>query len=179
MDWIGHHNDICHWALGEDRGGPTRVEAKNFTKTKAKTYNAPPHYEVHCEYQNGIRTSMGPHNRMGMKVIGTQGWVYVTRGKIECSKPALLEPGFCPGPFKGYLSQNHTRNFLDCVKSRKEAICPAETAHRSITPGHLGYVSNTLGRALKWNAQKEEIIGDNEAQKLLTQMHHRKPWILG
>jgi hypothetical protein len=68
---------------------------------------------------------------------------------------------------------------LDCVKSRKEAICPAETAHRSITPGHLGYVSNTLGRALKWNAQKEEIIGDNEAQKLLTQMHHRKPWILG
>ena len=44
----GLHNDICHWALGEDRGGPTRVEAKNFTKSKAKSYNAPPRYEVHC-----------------------------------------------------------------------------------------------------------------------------------
>ena len=179
MDWIGHHNDICHWALGEDRGGPTRVEAKNFTQTKAKTYNAPPHYEVHCEYAGGIRTSMGPHNTMGMKVIGTEGWVHVTRGKITCSKPALLKPDFNPGPFKGYLSPGHTRNFLDCVKSRKETICPAETAHRSITPGHLGYVSNTLGRALKWDAKKEQVTGDAEAQKLLTQMTHRKPWTLG
>ena len=65
------------------------------------------------------------------------------------------------------------------MKSRKETICPAETAHRSITPGHLGYVSNTLGRALKWDAKKEQIIGDAEAQKLLTQMTHRKPWTLG
>jgi hypothetical protein len=62
------------------------------------------------------------------------------------------------------------------VKSRKAAICPAETAHRSVTPGHLGYVSNALGRALKWDAKKEQIIGDKEASALINKLDHRKPW---
>ncbi|MDP6796178.1 MAG: gfo/Idh/MocA family oxidoreductase, partial [Verrucomicrobiota bacterium] len=78
-----------------------------------------------------------------------------------------------------YKSAHHVRNFMDCVKSRKPAICPAETAHRSITPGHLGYVSEALGRALKWNPKTEQVIGDNEANALLNKMHHRKPWTLG
>ena len=62
------------------------------------------------------------------------------------------------------------------MKSRKPANCPAETSHRSITPGHLGYVSNTLGRALNWDPKKEQIIGDKEASELLNKMYHREPW---
>jgi hypothetical protein len=42
----------------------------------------------------------------------------------------------------------------------------------------LGYVSNALGRALKWDSKKEQIIDDNEANALLNKMHHRKPWTL-
>ena len=55
MDWIGHHNDIAHWVLGEDQGGPTRVEAKNFNWSPVSVYKAPVTYEVHCEYAGGIR----------------------------------------------------------------------------------------------------------------------------
>ena len=178
MDWIGHHNDICHWALGEDHGGPTRVEAKNFTKSKSKSYDAPPRYEVHCEYADGIKTSIGSHNRMGVKVIGEDGWVYVTRGRMEASNPAWTKLDFNAGKVKAYVSPGHTRNFVDGVKSRKEAICPAETAHRSITPGHLGYVSNVLGRALKWDPKTEKVIGDKEASELINKLDHRKPWSL-
>ena len=178
MDWIGHHNDIAHWGLGEDRGGPIRVEARNFTWIPVPVYKAPEHYEVHCEYAGGIRTSIGTHNKMGTKFIGEEGWVYVNRGKLNASNPDWLKSGFTPGKFKAYKSGNHTRNFLESVKSRKPAICPAETSHRSITPGHLGYVSNALGRALKWDPKKEQIIDDNEANALLNKMHHRKPWTL-
>jgi hypothetical protein len=178
MDWIGHHNDIAHWGLGEDRGGPIRVEARNFTWISVPVYKAPEHYEVHCEYAGGIRTSIGTHNKMGTKFIGEEGWVYVNRGKLNASNPDWLKSGFNPGKFKAYKSGNHTRNFLESVKSRKPAICPAETSHRSITPGHLGYVSNALGRALKWDPKKEQIIDDNEANALLNKMHHRKPWTL-
>ena len=179
MDWIGHHNDIAHWALGEDQGGPTRVEARNFNWSPVPVYKAPVNYEVHCEYAGGIRSSIGTHNPMGARFIGEDGWVYVNRGKLDVSNRDWLKPGFVPGEFKAYKSANHVRNFLDCIRSRKPAICPAETAHRSITPGHLGYVSEALGRALNWDPKTEQVIGDSEAQALLTKMHHRKPWTLG
>ena len=55
---------------------------------------------------------------------------------------------------------------------------PGETGHRSITPGHLGYVSYDLSRAIRWDAKREEIIEDAEAQKKLMAMSHRKPWQL-
>ena len=74
------------------------------------------------------------------------------------------------------MSNDHKRNFLDCVRSRKACIAPAETGHRSVTPGHLGFVSHKLGRKLKWDPAKEVIVGDDEAQKLLMTVDYRKPW---
>jgi len=179
MDWIGHHNDIAHWVLGEDQGGPTRVKAKNFSWSPVSVYKAPVDYEVHCEYAGGIRSSIGTHNRMGARFIGEDGWVYVNRGKLDASNRDWLKAGFVPGEFKAYKSTHHVRNFLECIRSRKPPICPAETSHRSITPGHLGYISEALGRALKWNPKTEQVIGDSEANELLNKMHHRKPWTLG
>ena len=116
------------------------------------------------------------YKRQGVKVIGEDGWVYVTRGRMEASNPAWTKLDFNAGKVKAYVSPGHTRNFVDGVKSRKEAICPAETAHRSITPGHLGYVSNALGRALKWDPKTEKVIGDKEASELINKLDYRKPW---
>ena len=95
MDWIGHHNDICHWALGEDRGGPTRVEAKNFTQSKAKSYNAPPHYEVYCESAGSTNTILGSHNRIGVPVIVEDGWAYATRRTVTASNPHFGKRSSC------------------------------------------------------------------------------------
>ena len=53
------------------------------------------------------------------------------------------------------------------------------TVSSSVTPGHLAYVSNDVGRPLQWNAMKGEIIGDEEAQNLLTAHPYRSPWVLG
>ena len=72
----------------------------------------------------------------------------------------------------------HTRNFLDCVKSRKPCVAPAETAHRSITPGHLAYVSQKLGRVLAWDPRRETILDDTEAQRLLMRTDYRAAWPL-
>ncbi|MEM9366757.1 MAG: hypothetical protein AAGD07_12245 [Planctomycetota bacterium] len=70
----------------------------------------------------------------------------------------------------------HMGNFLDCIKSREACISPAETTHRSITPGHLGYVSHTLGRRLTWDPQSERIVGDEKATRLLMANEVRDPW---
>ena len=76
-----------------------------------------------------------------------------------------------------YRSDNHQRNFIDCVLSRQEPIAPIEHAHRSITIAHLGNIAMLLGRDLKWNPKKEKFIGDSEANKMLSRSY-RAPWKL-
>ena len=78
---------------------------------------------------------------------------------------------------KLYESPGHWRNFLDCVKSRQQTIAPAQTAHHSAIPGHLGLISMLVGRKLNWSVKDEKIIGDDEAGKLLSRPY-RAPYQL-
>jgi predicted dehydrogenase len=71
--------------------------------------------------------------------------------------------------------QRHARNFLDCVKSRKEPVTDLESGHRVVTACHLANVSMKVGRKLAWDAAKEEVVGDPEANRLLVRPY-RKPW---
>ena len=178
MDWIGHHNDIAHWGLGMDKSGPEEVEAVNWTFPETKIYNTPVNYEIRCKYAGGILTSISDRHTSGVKWIGENGWLTVDRGKINASNREWIRESFDRGPVKAYVSLNHYRNFLDGIRSRKICITPAETAHRSITPGHLGLVSQIVGRPLRWDPKSETVIGDRKADKLLKKVQYRKPWKL-
>ncbi len=179
MDWIGHHNDIAHWAIRADSSGPTKVEAVGWTFPDTDVYDTPHQYEIRCEYEGGIKTSISSMNLLGTKFIGDEGWVHVTRGRLTASDKRWATKEFAIDVEDIYHSENHARNFLDCVKSRETCIAPAETGHRSITPGHLGYVSSSLGRPLTWDSKTETVVGDEEANKLLHTHQYRKPWQAG
>ncbi len=176
MDWIGHHNDIAHWALGVDLSGPTLVNAVNWVYPETKIYNTPFQYEIQTEYPGGITGSISSKNKQGLKIIGEEGWVYVRRGKIDASQRDWFKKDFKTGSQDVQASLGHARNFLDCIKSRKSCIAPAENAHRSITPGHLGYVSAQVGRSLKWDSKQEIIVGDEQANQILNKMKYREDW---
>jgi len=179
MDWIGHHNDIAHWGMGWDNTGPVEVQAVGFVyPDRLDVWNAAYAYEVQCKYANGTTTSISSKNRMGTKWIGESGeWVFVDRGKFETSKPEWKAKDFDRGAIKAYESRSHEGNFIDCVKSRKPTICTAETGHRSITPGHLGLVSQARGgKLLKWDPEKEIVTNDQEANALL-KFTPRKPHV--
>jgi predicted dehydrogenase len=173
MDWIGHHNDIAHWGLGCESSGPVHVEARGWTWSKAKSYDTPVNFEIVSEYAGCVEGIISTNLRNGAKWIGEDGWVWVDRGKIEASNPEWLAEGFLPGSWKGYASPGHQRNFIDCVKSRAATAAPAENGHRSITPGHLGLISARLGRGLKWDPAKEQVVGDEEAQTALMKIEYR------
>ncbi|MHC4097295.1 MAG: hypothetical protein ACYSU3_14725 [Planctomycetota bacterium] len=66
---------------------------------------------------------------------------------------------------------------MDCVKSRKLTICPAEVGHRSISVGLLGEIAMLTGRKIRWNPETEKIIGDDKASALLGRSY-REPWVL-
>ena len=178
MDWIGHHNDIAHWGLGADTGGPKTVEAVGWTKPGTPVYDGPADYEIRCQYPGEVSLVISSKIEGGTRWTGTDGWVWVNRGRIQASNPEWLKPAFGPGEFRAYESPGHHQNFLECIRSRRPCVAPAETAHRSITPGHLGFVSNRLGRPLQFDPENRRIIGDREAQGLLTKVDYRGDWKL-
>lgn len=176
MDWIGHHNDIAHWAIGQQRSGPVRVEAVDWVYPETDVYNTPHQYTIRSEYAGGITSTISSSNPIGLKVIGSKGWVFARRGKIEASDNRWLAKDFQPGSIRVAQSDNHAANFLENVRSRGECIAPAEIAHRSITPGHLAYVSAAIGKPLQWDPATEIIVGNEQADKLLKTVDYREPW---
>jgi len=75
------------------------------------------------------------------------------------------------------LEVTHTRNFLDCVKTRKECNCPAEAGHRSTSTALLANIAYDRKRHIIWDAKNERVINDPEANKLLS-YEYRSPWKL-
>ena len=87
----------------------------------------------------------------------------------------MLKHKFGPDDKRLYYSANHMGNFLECVKSRKDTICPAEVGHRSASLCHLGAISMRLNRKLAWNPEKEEFVNDDEANRWRSR-EMRQPW---
>jgi predicted dehydrogenase len=70
----------------------------------------------------------------------------------------------------------HTRNFLDCVKSRQSPVSDLQSGHEVATACHLANISLRLGgRKLVWNSDKERVVGDAEANAMLVRPY-RAPW---
>jgi hypothetical protein len=74
-----------------------------------------------------------------------------------------------------FKSENHYRNFIDCIISRKDPIAPAEVGHRSITISHLGNIAMMLEQDLDWDPEKEQFINNFAANQLLHRQM-REPW---
>jgi len=172
LDWIGHHCDIAHWGLDMDStGGPSEIEGEGEFPNPKAIWNTCTKYRVSLKYPKGITmTIAGGHGdiRSGTKWIGTEGWVWVDRGGFDASNLEWFQKLPDSAKVRLYKSDNHQANFIECVKSRKPTITPAETAHHSAIPGHLGLISMLVKRRIHWDATKEVIVGDPEASRLLS-----------
>jgi hypothetical protein len=63
------------------------------------------------------------------------------------------------------------------VKAREKPFADIEAGHRSSVPGHLSNISYRVGRKVRWDAKAEKIVGDSEANALVSR-EYRKPWVL-
>jgi predicted dehydrogenase len=176
MDWVGHHLDIAHWGLGFDLSGPNEVEGHGQFPSPDAVWNTATEFRVDMKYPDNIRIALSAGNddiKTGTKWIGEDGWVYVNRGKFDASDEDWMDIKELPddvAKIKLYHSTNHYRNFIDCVKSRQPTIAPADVAHHSATPGHLGYISMMVGRKLKWDVEKEQILDDPGASMMMSRL---------
>lgn len=131
--------------------------------------------EVEYTYANGVKLFLKSGGG-GTRFEGTEGWIYVNRGKLEAEPKSLVTSVIGPDEKHLYESRDHKRNFLDCIRSRKDPICTAEIGHRSSTVCHLGNIAMLLERPLKWDPKAERFIND-EANRL-TWRPARAPWRL-
>jgi len=179
MDWVGHHVDIAHWGLDLDHTGPVEIEGRGDYHAEG-LWNTATRYRLNAVYENGIQMVIaGGHNDIqdGTKWIGSDGWVHVNRQRMVTSSDAITKEPLGAGEIHLYNSPGHTRNFLDCVKSRRQALTPCETAHRSATVGHLGQIAMLLEREIKFNPATEQILNDSVAEKMLGRTM-RSRWLL-
>ena len=174
-DWGGHHPDIAQWGLGMDESGPVEIKNAKGEWAKDPLYNTATQFYYEAIYENGVKLIVSNKERGGVTFEGSDGWVWVTRGAIDANPKSLLSVELGPDDIHLYKSDDHHRNFIDCVMSRKQPIAPAETAHRSITIAHLGNIALRLGRDLKWDPKTERFADDASADAMISRPM-RAPW---
>lgn len=177
--WGAHHYDILHWALDVELGGPGRIEAQaEFPKNSI--WNVHGAYRVELAYPGGVQAVVSDTFPNGLKFIGDDGWIFVSRSSVAVKDPAvprgrlrpldasddrLLDP-------KGLTvtlprSDEHHLNWLESVKSRQAPLVPAPVAHRANAACIASWIAMKLGRPLTWDVQAEKFTGDAEANALL------------
>jgi predicted dehydrogenase len=180
-DWAGHHIDIANWGAGLEHTGPVEISGTGVYPPEG-IYNVPVEYDFICKYSNGIQMRVANSSRfefgMGTTWHGDKGWIHTDRGGVlTASDPKILEEVIGENEIHLYKSENHWQNFVDCAKSGKQAIAPIEVAYRAISVALLGEIAMTTGQTIRWDPEKEEIIGNPRASRLLSRPY-RQPWTL-
>jgi hypothetical protein len=187
-----HSNDIAQWGLGTDDTGPIEFEDTGGEwPPPGGLFNTATKVSFRARYANGVELLCRTEAPgFGARFEGTEGWVeYSYRG--VATEPASLKTSQI-GPNEIHLpmsnpqrkeesSRNHipdhVRNFLDCVKSRRDPIAAVEVGHRTANLCHLGNIAMRLKRKIRWDPVREVCIGDDEANRMLD-CPMRAPWQL-
>jgi predicted dehydrogenase len=176
--WGSHHNDIAQWGMGTELTGPIEIQGQA-EYPKDGLWNVHGRFRIEYTYADGVKVICADDkkNKSGVLFEGTEGWVYVDRGKIDAQPKLLVTSTIGPDEVHLYQSNNHKGNFFECIKSRAETIAPVEVAHRSCTVCLLGDIAMRLGRKLKWDPKQERFTNDDQANRMLS-VPMRSPWYL-
>jgi len=174
LEWGSHTVDLCQWAADADDTVPVEYEAEGET--------------IHASYANGVKLVM---RRAGFKsegdwlgfgtcpvrFEGEDGWVEAgDMGKIATADASLLE-GRDLDRMGGTDAGKHVREFLDCVKSRKQPSCNSTVARRGHVACHAAAIAWKLGRKLRFDPATERFIDDQEANQMRNHTR-REPWVV-
>src|SRR6266704_2752663 len=193
---------IVQWATGE---APRAVSAMGGRASLRGLGETPDVFEALFQYPSFVATwssrEVSAAHGGGLEFWGTKGTLRINRAGLEVGpdpdlsaddqipqfgeeprRPRAGSPALRTQPVKdeGYQQirdqfRPHVRNFLDCVKSRARPAADVESGHRSVTSCHLANIALKLGRVVRWDPEKEDVVADREAQALLTK-EYRSPW---
>jgi len=192
--WGAHHIDTAHWGMGVELSGPVEIEGMAiFPKEGLWDVHGP--YHIRARYADGTMMYISDKYPNGIKFLGENGWIWVTRGRfsevdmqalgarggslpggpwsqaIDASDRRMIKEGIKDGEIHLHVSPkgDHILDWLVSVKSRKDPVAPAEVGHRSNTVCLLSQIAMHLGRPLYWDPEKEIFLkNDTEANSMLS-----------
>jgi predicted dehydrogenase len=192
-DWGAHMIDIANWAMGikapssaMSAGGKFGfpADAMETPDTQQVTWAFP---DFNMVWEHAIGIGRGPearehgvafHGNNGLLVVDRAGWeVYAETDSI--GKRRTFKTAGVPrynAPNTDYHA-THCQNFIDCMRSRKRPNSDVEIGHNSMIACHLANMAQRLGKLVRWDVEKEMVIGDAEAQKMVSR-EYRAPWQL-
>ncbi|MEE2639909.1 MAG: Gfo/Idh/MocA family oxidoreductase [Planctomycetota bacterium] len=180
-DWGAHHVDIATWGMDKTDSGPVSVdpllaehpvEFKDGYPVQRDCYNTATRFNISCKYADGMELVIRHDTGNGILFEGTEGRVFVNRGRLT-GKPAEelktrpLSEEQLEKIYKDRPLTDHLANFFAAVSDRREPVSDVHSHHRALSTCHLAGIAARLGRKIRWNPIREEVIGDAQAQSFV------------
>ena len=186
-----HYLDLAAWGMDTEYTGPVSIEAVA-EYPKSGFWDVHGDYMVKAEYANGVTCYVSSEYPVVIRYEGTEGWITAGPGSykvtssdpvpinknaklLDASDPKILSSEIKENEIHLYKADSQHGNWLECVKSRKVPISPAEIGHRSCSVCLLSDIAMELSRKLYWDPSKELFINDSEANTMLSRPQ-RKPY---
>jgi predicted dehydrogenase len=195
--WGAHHVDTAHWGMNTEYTGPVEVWGTAEFPTHG-LWDVHGKFLTHAVYANGVTMDISGDFPNGIKFYGSEGWIFVTRdemvtptdpggkpgGKaaaapqpLVASNPKILDSVIGPDEIHLYESADQHGNWLDCIKSRKAPIAPAEIGHRACSTCLIHHIAMKTKRKLFWDPVKEHFKNDDDANCMLSRPQ-RAPYMM-
>lgn len=168
-----HGLDQIQWALGTDDTGPVEFWPEREEPLRPPVYSAPESRErgdrlcsqnrVWFRYANGVTVKLDTGPVAGAIFLGQHGKVVVDNDRFTCDPPELAQKALAGAEPRLEVSDDHFRNWFECIRTRRRPIADVEIGHRSAVICHLCNLARQLGRRLRWDPQREIVLGDDEA----------------
>ena len=159
-----HHFDPVQWRFAKDFTSPVEVDV-----------NTPPAHPECCAVWGWVELTYADGTTFVMD-SGEWGQPYGRKKTYEDVRPSDLSPADAE-KVQAMPPPEKLVGFVEAVKTRKRAGGHAEAAHRCATLLHLANIAIRMGRKFRYDPVKEQIIGDQEANRLVNQPM-RAPWHL-
>lgn len=167
VNWSPHHYDFVQWVVNPNPSAPIDVETDRG--------------QVHYHYSNGVvvHSTAYPGEAVGAEggacFVGSEGRLAVDRNRIVAYPEHLAKPSLRPGDSRVNHADSHSGNFLECIRTRRPAICNPEVAAFSMNTILAGGIALALQRAVRWDPAAQNFPGDDDANRLLSYAT-RPPW---
>ena len=196
-NWGVHYMDAIRWMMGET--APSAITAHGGKYVLDHDGDIPDTMQVTFEFASKSMISFSIYEGTGgelfpygeLEIRGTKGIAYAsqdgyriiptTKGQFQNWDKMIENEEFnvptseLTDGSNAYATGTLVHNFLECIKSRKEPLCPLEEGHRSTSFAHLANISLAVKQRLEWDAVNERFTNSEKANQLLS-YEYRKPW---